>query len=232
MDRDHLHNQIIREVIARIAGGAYVVGQRLPAERELCEQFKVARGTVHKALARLESLGVVRIKANSGVYVQGLGHARLPQHFLPPDFESVNLADIVDARKAIELAALRQAVRRISPGEIKQLRSLLTRMSAAVENLPEFLELDLAFHQGLVRASGNAVLVTAFEAIYEYHRFSAVYTSQQEGEEDAALDFHRRLLAAVEKRDLAASTRTLRQHLDAINKEARASAKRKSSCET
>ncbi len=218
LDRDHLHNQIIREIIARVASGAYAVGERLPSERTLCETFDVARGTLRKALGKLQELGVVRIKANSGLYVQGVAPARLPQSLLPPKFAHVNLADIVDARKAIELAALRQAVERISERDLRRLGDLVTRMGTTLDDLPAFLEHDLAFHQALVRASGNAVLATAFEAIYEYHRFSAVYTSQHEGEESEALAYHRRLLAAIEKRDVRASCRILGEHLDAINR--------------
>ncbi|MBI4582387.1 MAG: FadR family transcriptional regulator [Planctomycetes bacterium] len=218
MDRDVLHNRIIREIIARVASGSYAVHRRLPAERALCAEFDVARGTVRKALATLERLGVVRIKPNSGVYVQGVASARLPRAFLPPDFARVDLTDIVEARKAIELAALRRAVERISPRDLRRLRVLADRMEAALHDLPAFLELDLTFHQVLVRASGNAVLATAFEAIYEYHRFSAVYTSQQEGEEAEALACHRRLLAAIEKGDVRISGRVLGRHLDAINR--------------
>src|SRR5690606_31248470 len=112
---------------------------------------------------------------------------------------------VVTARKAIELASLRQAVDRITARDLQSLRTLLERMGGALDDLPRFLELDLAFHQALVRASGNVVLATAFEAIYDYHRFSAVYTSQQEGEEEQALRFHERLLGAIEKRDCRAA---------------------------
>lgn len=221
VDRDHLHNQIIREIIARVASGAYAIGERLPAERSLCLEFDVARGTLRKALSKLEELGVLNIKANSGIYVQGVAPARLPKSLLPPDFAHVDLRDIVDARKAIELAALRQAVVRMSARDLRQLASIVDRMGTSVEDLPAFLEHDLAFHQALVRASGNAVLATAFEAIYDYHRFSAVYTSQQEGEEAEALACHRKLLAAVERRDVAGSCRILGDHLEAINRYSR-----------
>jgi GntR family transcriptional regulator, transcriptional repressor for pyruvate dehydrogenase complex len=216
MDKERLHNKIVREIIARVAGGQYREGLRLPSERSLCGEFEVARGTLRKALATLDELGVVAIKPNSGIYVRGLAGARLPQSVLPPDFDHVDLQDIIDARKAIETAAFRQAARSITGSQLARLAQLVGRMGEAVEDLPAFLELDLAFHQGIVRASGNAVLGTAFEAIYEYHRFSAVYTSQREGDEREALECHRRLLKALERKDSKAGCRILAEHLDAI----------------
>ncbi|NIA07923.1 MAG: FCD domain-containing protein [Actinobacteria bacterium] len=91
-------------------------------------------------------------------------------------------------------------------------------MASAIDDLPEFLRLDMQFHRALVRASGNVVLITAFQAIYEYHRFSSVFTSQHEGEEERALDHHGKLLTALEKGNAKAGRRILAKHLDYMRK--------------
>src|SRR5436305_3664470 len=114
MQKDHLHNRIVREVIARVAGGTYPAGHRLPAERDLCREFDVARGTLRKAITQLREMGVLRVKPNSGIYVQGLPRTKLPNSVLPPDFSQVDLSDVVEARKAIELVAFKQATQRIT----------------------------------------------------------------------------------------------------------------------
>ena len=92
-------------------------------------------------------------------------------------------------------------------------------MKDNVDDLPTFLRADMEFHQQLVRASGNVVLVTAFLAIYEYHRFSSVFTSQHEGEEETACDYHRKLLTALEKKDAPTARRILKQHLDHLTQQ-------------
>lgn len=218
MNREHLHSKLIREIIARVASGTYAVGRRLPAERALCEELAVARGTLRKALSELAGLGVLEIRPNSGIYVRGLPRAALSKKVVPPDFDRVSLSDIVEARKAIELTAARQAAARITAAQVKKLADLVARMAEAIDDIPRFLELDLRFHQAMVRASGNAVLATAFEAIYEYHRFSAIYTSQAEGEEAEALAYHRKLLAALERRDARPICRILGRHLDTMKR--------------
>ncbi len=218
MQKEQLHNKVIREILALIFSGTYGIGQRLPAERTLCKQFGVSRGTLRKALANLASMGVVSIKPNSGVYVENVSQAKLPENVLPLDCGNVNLQDIIDARKAIELAAIERACQRITPKHRKKLARLLDQMILAIDDLPKFLMLDMQFHQDLVRASGNVVLITAFQAIYEYHRFSSVFTSQHEGEEELALDYHNKLLLAIEKGDAKASHRILAKHLDYMRK--------------
>jgi GntR family transcriptional regulator, hexuronate regulon transcriptional repressor len=216
MDRDHLHNRALREIIALIASGAYDVGERLPAERTLCAQFGVSRGTLRKALAGLEKLDVVSIRHGSGAYVESLTPAHLPEKALPPDFDGVTIEDIVEARRAIELAALDAACAHVTASQLKELEDLVADMAASVDDLPEFLRGDMEFHRAIVRAGGNRVLVTAFDAIYEYHRFSAVFTARQDGEEARALDCHTQLLAALKARNKAQARSVLSRHLDRV----------------
>jgi len=218
MEKEQLHNKVIREILALIFSGIYAVGQRLPAERALCKQFSISRGTLRKALANLASMRVISIKPNSGIYVEKISRAKLPKNVLPLDFGNVNLRDIIDARKAIELAAVERACEKITLKQWKDLAHLLEEMISAIDDLPKFLKLDMQFHQALVGASGNVVLITAFQAIYEYHRFSSVFTSQQEGEEELALDYHSKLLSALEKHNVRASRKILAKHLDHMRK--------------
>ncbi len=218
MQKQKLHNKVVREILVLVFSGTYGIGQRLPAERMLCKQFGVSRGTLRKALANLVKMRVVCVKANSGVYVENISQAKLSEDVLPLDFDNVNLQDVIDARKAIELAAIERTCERITHKQRKELARLLEKMASAIDDLPKFLRLDMQFHQALVRASGNVVLITAFQAIYEYHRFSSVYTSQHEGEEELALDYHSKLLAALEKGNTKASHKILANHLDYMRK--------------
>ena len=218
MQKDKLSNKVMREIISSIALGVYAEGQRLPGERKLCEQFGVSRGTLRDAISDLDHLGVVTVRPQSGVYVNGLSDAVLPDRLLPRNMGRVSLDDIIYARKTIELAAVELACGRIRASHLRQLEDLLGKMADSLDDLFEFLQHDLAFHQSLVRFSGNAVLVTAFEAIYEYHKFSSVFTSQEEGEEQVALEAHRTLLDKLAKRDVKACRRILSHHLDHMKK--------------
>jgi DNA-binding FadR family transcriptional regulator len=215
VQKESLSNQAMREIIAMIAGGAYRVGERMPAERSLCEQLGISRGTLRKALEGLEKLGVVSIRPNSGIYVNSLSDAKITHKLLPPAFDNVRLEDVVLARKAIEIPACALACERIDDKQIKALEKLARLMQDAVEDdLAGFLKHDMLFHQAIVQASGNMVLVKAFEAIYEYHRFSSVFTSQQEGEEQIAADFHEKILSALKRRDSVACQKIMTGHLD------------------
>ena len=64
-----LYRQVADQLRALIDSGEYVVGSRLPTERDIAEQLKVSRPTVREALIALEVEGRVRIRVGSGIYV-------------------------------------------------------------------------------------------------------------------------------------------------------------------
>ena len=97
--------------------------------------------------------------------------------------------------------------------------SIRVHIEGAAEAIEALKQLEYNARRRVVSAAtraSNAVLVKAFEAIYEYHRFSSIFTSQHEGEEQLALDTHVRLLEAMEKRDVQTSRRIMTKHLDCL----------------
>ncbi|MFA5292328.1 MAG: FadR/GntR family transcriptional regulator [Phycisphaerae bacterium] len=216
MDKELLVIKVVRKVISMISTGVYRPGRKLPAERILCQQLGVSRGTLRQGLADLDSLGVVKIVPRSGIYIKKYSDKKLPKKVLPPNFRDVNLRDIINARKIIEIPALELACENAKKSEIKVLKSLISKMEGAVDDLPEFLRNDTKFHQAVVAASKNLVLVTAFESISEYLKYSQVYTSVHEGEEDKALKFHKKIFNAIKNRQKKYGVRVLERHLDEI----------------
>jgi GntR family transcriptional regulator len=61
--------QIEESLAARIAGGELRVGDRIPAERELADQFGVSRGTIRQALDALTARGLVERGVGRGTFV-------------------------------------------------------------------------------------------------------------------------------------------------------------------
>ena len=59
---DRLYQDVARKLMAELAAGKYAVGSRLPAERELVQQFNVSRPTVREAIITLEVQGLVEVR--------------------------------------------------------------------------------------------------------------------------------------------------------------------------
>lgn len=216
VNKELLNTKVVREIIALISTGEFSEGSRLPAERKLCERFGVSRGTIRQALCDLERIGIIETRLGSGSYIKRLSARKLPNNILPPDFNNVSLSDIVFARKAIESGAIELACERIKKRQLSQLEKLIDKMVESLDSLPDFLRYDMEFHRQIIMASRNQVLVTAFEAISEYHRYSQVFTSIHEGEEQIAIDHHRRMLYALQKNNKKLGCEALISHLESI----------------
>jgi len=186
----------------------------LPAERKLCERFHVSRGTIRQALGDMEQLGILKVKIGSGAYVQNVPESKVLTPYLPPEFSHTSLEDILLARKAIELTSIELACRKASTLQKKKLKSIIESMKKNLKHLPDFLQYDLEFHQMLIEASGNRVLMTAFQAIYEYQKYFMILTSQQQGDELRALEMHQKIYDALDKQDVEECKSLLARHLD------------------
>jgi GntR family transcriptional regulator len=63
------HQQLAEDLLTQIADGTLAVGDRLPTEEQLCADYGLARGTVRRALGRLDELGLISRRPRAGTTV-------------------------------------------------------------------------------------------------------------------------------------------------------------------
>jgi DNA-binding FadR family transcriptional regulator len=124
--------QIMNQIVEFIRSGKVTIGDRLPTERELAEQFGVARARVREALRALSLIGMVTIRAGEGSFVSMLDMPILPDTVTRLfETELENLQEIFDARVLIESEVYRTAARKITPENFDILARLLVQLSDA-----------------------------------------------------------------------------------------------------
>ncbi|WP_269466464.1 FadR/GntR family transcriptional regulator [Cupriavidus sp. USMAHM13] len=151
----HLPDEIARRLSQAIQAGEFAVGDRLPSERLLCEQFSVSRAVVREALSQLKSEGLVESKAGSGVFVIERSQR---QAFRMQDVaidEKHSLSMVMELLVTIEVAATRFAAMRRTPEDLKRIRRALVGMEYEIANDRLGDDEDFAFHQAIVDATHN-----------------------------------------------------------------------------
>lgn len=114
--------QLAQTLLTEIEGGVFKVGDQLPTEFELCEQFGVSRFTAREALKRLVAMGVVSRQARVGTIVTAAKVQRgYHQHMgsvsdLYQYATDTSLRIDSSARKALDADTAR--LLRSSPGEV------------------------------------------------------------------------------------------------------------------
>ena len=148
-----------------IVGGRYAAGDKLPTEDELARKLRVSRPSLREGLKALARKGLIESRTRRGTIALGRSHWDVLDHDVlrwsaaaPPDEEV--LIGLVEARAIFEPAAARLAAQRATPAQILAIERAWQGMA---ESLPHDLEAcnrhDLAFHEGIIEASGNVLLV-------------------------------------------------------------------------
>ena len=88
MDDGFLYDQVSRYILDLIDKGNLKPGDRAPSLRGLSRQLKVSISTVNQAYAALQDLGVLRVRPQSGYYVDG--QVQRQQQSLTPRKTSVS----------------------------------------------------------------------------------------------------------------------------------------------
>jgi GntR family transcriptional repressor for pyruvate dehydrogenase complex len=165
---------VTRQIEEAILSRKLKVGDRLPSERELQETFRVSRGTLREALRVLEQKGLVTIKtgAKGGAVVREVTAEQASDSlsFLFR-YHKVSLEDLAEFREGVEGNVTALAAERASREDIAELRRLLERAAALVEQglsrWDEFLNTDNEIHMALARIARNPVYETVLQIVHD-----------------------------------------------------------------
>jgi DNA-binding FadR family transcriptional regulator len=193
-----------------ISTGTFPPNSRLPRETELAVTLGVSRSALREAIRALELVGVLRSKHGSGTFVTSLQ----PQELLrgldySKDLLNVESAvELAEFRRVIEPAACAMAAERATAEHKAQIRSLFEAMQL-VDDPVEYARLDPLFHEAIVRASGNSVLLAVSSAFTLGAAWQTMWHAViRETIPERTRQQHEALVAAIETgdRDLAFAT--------------------------
>ena len=219
IDTRRVYQQIADQLLQLIEAGEFPVDSRLPSERDLAEIFKVSRPSVREALIALEVIGVVQIKMGSGVYVckpeEGKQKGREKTNVAVKDFAPFEL---IQARLLIESEIASQAAVCRNEDDVARLEALLQQMIDRSSDNQNPLDPDREFHATLARATGNQVLASIVEQMFDarmgvlFSRLSNYFDTQTTWEQ--AIKEHRAIVRAIKARDPEKARQAMRHHME------------------
>ena len=150
-----------------ILDGQYAFEERLPAERNLAEEFGVSRGTIRSVLQILEEQHLVTRQLGSGTYV---AHREIANQ---QEIASITSPiEMVEVRIAIEPQLVRLAIANANSRDLDELRDALRECEACEGDSERFARADTAFHMALAHCSRNSLMAWIYERISEVRRHS------------------------------------------------------------
>jgi GntR family transcriptional repressor for pyruvate dehydrogenase complex len=160
IDRTRVKDQALAQLKRYIVSGAVAKGHRLPSERELARALGVGRNSVREALKVLEALGVVESRIGEGTFIVDQTGTQIGRALgLSIATWSASLAEILEARQMIEVAAAGEAAIRRDDRDLRDLQVQLDAMEQAVNAPYDYLAADMTFHRIVARATHNTVVL-------------------------------------------------------------------------
>jgi GntR family transcriptional regulator, uxu operon transcriptional repressor len=207
----------VEELQRRIRSGLLGEGQQLPPERVLSSELGVARNTLRKALAHLESSGEVTRRIGSGTFVKANG--AIANSTLPSKMRHASPAELMEVRLIIEPQAAAMAASRASAEDLKAIDSALTS-SLIAKSLAEFEHWDAQLHLLVFKATRNSVLIDYCQAINAIRNEPEWYALKKRTvNPDTRRIYdrqHSAIVSALRERDPDRARRCMAEHLGMV----------------
>lgn len=160
--------EIATQIRGELASGRLKVGNRLPSERALSEQFGVSRNTLREALRSLEHAGLVRLQkgASGGAFITEATGESISSGLMDMyHVGAIQPAQLTEARIWMESVIVREACLRATPESLAELRTNIAKAEAVKEDFEQRSETHLEFHRILARMTGNPVMVIMMDGM-------------------------------------------------------------------
>jgi DNA-binding FadR family transcriptional regulator len=198
----NVHGNTVDRLGEQIVRGVYEPGDSMPPEPLLCEELGVSRTVVREAVKSLVAKGMITTGPKVGTRVQPSDQ----WNWFDPDVIRWQsnagltrdfLRDLQDLRRVLEPAAVRMAAERATPRDIRDIEAAYEGMRSAIEEGGDYVTHDLRFHQGLLSACRNRMIVQMSKAIGALLRTSFEISTSRKGGPRNSLPLHRAVLDAV-----------------------------------
>ncbi len=169
-------------------------------ERKLAQDFGISRTPVREAMAQLESEGFVRSVPRRGIYVVRK--------------TKTEVIEMITAWAALESMAARLITQSASDVEIAGLRQMFTTFEDGKvrAHLDEYSDVNIEFHQTIIRLSHNRVLIDLAENLFTHMRMIRRKTIGEKDRVDRSIRDHLNIIEALEARATDRAEDLVRDH--------------------
>ncbi|MGC8633609.1 MAG: FadR/GntR family transcriptional regulator [Candidatus Limnocylindrales bacterium] len=219
LNTDSLPRQVARALVGSILVGHFRPGEPLPASGDLAREFGVSRPVVREALKIVSTLGMVESRQGRFSRVSERGSwndlsAELLSARLETGAIGDVIADVLELRRLIETEAASLAAQRATAADLAAMRAHLDALAASVGDPQAYTVHDVAFHDAILRATHNRLLLQLIDRMREVLVFArTISMTAQPNLLPDSQEGHLVLFEAIASHDPDAARRAMAEHL-------------------
>lgn len=215
-----LPEDVADKLLGEVVDGKFAVESLLPPEGDLAAAYGVSRLTVREAVRILRSKNVLEIHRGRGTFVNR------PEAWTSLDAIVRLVANgdsaagvserLLEARAMVEIGAARLAAVRRSDEDLAELASCLDEMVKGADSgdVELFVDGDIAFHDVIMRASGNLFVPFMFEPFGQLLRHTRQQTSAVPEIQRNAIAQHRAIVDSLASGDDGRARDAMEAHME------------------
>ena len=213
--RTTLTASAFEQLISYVVSGDWKAGDRIPPERELCQQLGIARTSLREALKAMELIGMLDSRVGDGTFVCPRSEfLSRPLLWAFTGTDRAELTDIMEARECVERDLAGLAATRASEAELEAIAASVRSMKASLARGESILEADMSFHLAIADAAHNQVLKNAVQLLRNLIRQWIVLKLMIPDVPAKVLKQHEKIFKAIRARDAAAARKAMWDHLE------------------
>lgn len=215
IERTTLAASAFEQLISHVVNGDWKPGDRIPPERELCQQLGIARTSLREALKAMELVGMLDSRVGDGTFVCPRSEflAR-PLLWAFTGTDETELRDVMEARVLLERDLAGLAAERGSEEEIAEIGEAVRAMRDSVVTGTSMIEADMRFHLAVAEAAHNGVLQNAVQLLRNLMRHWINLKLLIPNVPTRVLNQHDQIYEAIRRRDAERARAAMRKHLE------------------
>ncbi len=214
--RNKVYEEVAKQ-IERLILNKLRPGDKLPSERELAETLKVSRSSIRDAIRSLELVGLVEPRQGTGTIVREVTAASI----VTPFADALNhrrelVSELLDFRRMLEPPLAARAATHATDEDIVEMEEILNRQQEKQRRGDAAIAEDTEFHYSVAMASENSVVLKVLDILMDLLRETRERSLQVDGRPQKSLAGHRKVLAAIKRRDAEAAKDAMRHHIEDV----------------
>ena len=218
--RDTISAQIRSQLQRRIMTGELAPGTRMPSERDLSDQFHVARTSVREAMQGLVSLGVIERRGNRSYVAEHLPEVIVDRS----DDRKSFVSELFETRRVLEVPIFELAALRADDAARARVAEVATLFAGDLE-IGDFRRLDREFHTTIAACCENPLLFELYgkvrDQLFRSDEFDALLGDEKNRPEVRRIvanscAAHGAIAAAFDAADPSAMRAAAEAHLSSV----------------
>lgn len=218
--RQTLSDNLAQALNNYIISNGYLPGQKIPSISKLAQQFRVGIPTLREAIKKLETVGAIKVKHGSGIFVGDYIQNLFLKNPIVSETSPTKkqLLDLVNARLLIEQASAALAAENASEEQLEMIGTILGEAEDNLDNDEVLTQKNMSFHHAIAISSGNIVLSQILEVITHFFKGEQRIIIDIFGGKKVDHQQHVEIFKAIRDRDRHKSAKLMAGHLEGVRK--------------